>query len=326
MTTITPQTIDPTTWPTAYPRHRGVWTVKGPNGRWGALDPDTGVLRLVAPENDSKLPALRAALDAGALIGYRVGRRAVVATPHSYVKIVRPKRLDALVSVHRWFDRSFAAADTPTITRHDPGGAAELSTVEGTSLHRLLRSQADEPTLSKPISDIAAALAALHAAPSSSDLPVRAIDDPQRWVDTVARVDPDARPSLAATARRLPSLLQGGSSVTHGDLHDKNVLHRQGRVGLIDLDGVGIGAAEDDVANLAVHLQLRALQGGQASSVGDRLARHLVDSYRSHRRLDRHRFDAATAHTWFRLACIYRFRAGSRRLVPELLERAAGQR
>lgn len=326
MTTTTPLGPDLATWPTTYPRHRGAWTLKAADGRWGALDPNTGTAVTVEPADDPDLPALPASLAAGPLIGYRVGRRAVIATGSSYLKVVRPKRLDALVSVHQWFNESFATADTPSVLRTDPDGAVELDTVAGTALHQLLRSNTPEPVLFAAIDDIAATVAALHSAPVPGHLPTRATDETERWLDTIARVDPDAARTFAPVASRLPILPVGELAVTHGDLHDKNVFHRRGRVGLIDLDSVGLGTAEGDVANLAVHLQLRALQADQPRVVGGRMATRLYESYQDHRTLDTTRLEAAEAHTWFRLACIYQFRVSSSHLVPELLDRAANNR
>lgn len=309
-------------WPKAYPRHRGPWTLQGHDGEWGVFDPDTGEASTVEPAEDPSLPALRTALERGTLIGYRVGRRAVVATPNSYVKVVRPKRLDALVATHQWFDDTCEMVDTPTVTRTEPEGSVELTIVAGTSLHQLLRDHGPERLPLAAVDSIAASLAVLHSTPAPNHLPSRADDDPGRWVDTIARIDPQAAGVLATAATALPPLPDRPVTMTHGDLHDKNIFHQAGSVGLIDLDSVGLGAPEDDVANLAVHLQLRVLQGVRPQASGERLVTRLYESYRAHRSLDPERIEAAAARTWFRLACIYRFRMASRHLVPELLRRA----
>ena len=47
------------------------------------------------------------------LRGYRVGRRAVVATPTSFVKVVRPSRIDALVQRHELLTRSARSSRFP---------------------------------------------------------------------------------------------------------------------------------------------------------------------------------------------------------------------
>ncbi len=322
MTITTPQEPEAAVWPTAYPRHRGAWTLKGEHGRWGTHDPDTGVFSRVDPARDPDLPALGPSLERGNLVGYRVGRRAVIATPASYIKVVRPKRLNGLVSTHRWFSGHFSHGETPGIIRVDPTGAIELKPVGGTSLHQLLRDRAPKAALDEAIYEIASGIAAFHDVGGPRHLPSRTTDDPQAWVDTVGRADPEAAAMLSAPAERLPPLPECVTSVTHGDLHDKNVFHAPGGFGVIDLDSVATGVPEDDIVNLAVHLQLRALQSSKPIAFGQRLASRLLESYREHRALNEDRAESAAAHTWFRLACIYRFRSRSRALVPELLGQA----
>ena len=120
----------------------------------------------------------------------------------------------------------------------------------------------------------------------------------------------------------LPPVEVRAEVVVHGDLHDKNIF--VDRPGLIDLDGLGLGAPEDDLANLAVHLELRNLQAGTGLAPGARSEQ----LYRAHRQawtgrpLDPERLRQVEQHTWFRLACLSQYRAGSRRLVPRMLNAA----
>jgi len=310
------------TWPTAYPSNRGLWTLKNRDGSWGSLDPDTGESAVVDPADDPGLPGLHDALEHGSLVGYRVGRRAVVATPTSYIKVVRPKRHAALVSTHQWLGKECPGVATPEVTRVTQDGALELATVPGTPLHELIRKIGPEQLPFGHIDEIAAALVTLHSTPILRALPRRKPNDATALIATVARVAPGFADDLATKAELLPQVPAVADAVIHGDLHDKNVFYKPGRIGLIDLDGIGVSAPEDDVANLAVHLQLRALQTSYPNAAGDRLANRLLSSYHSLRPLNGDRVHAATAHTWFRLACLYNFRSTSRRLVPELLRRA----
>lgn len=313
-------------WPTAYPRHRGLWTLRGDADRWGSFDPDTGVAAPTAPADDPALPGLAEALGSGTLIGYRVGRRAIVATPDGFTKVLRPKRVEPIAATHRWLAAACPAVDTPAITAASATGSIELSVVPGRSLHSTLRNPTSAAQLDRAIARIAAAIALLHATSPASHLPEKAVEKPSDWVETVACGEPRARSELFSIVARLPALEPAPTVVVHGDLHDKNIFHRPGGVGLIDLDGVGLGAPEDDVANLAVHLHLRALQAGHRSAEGRARANLLYRCYRQYRALDRRRIEAAERHTWFRLACIYRFRAASRHLVPELLRRSVDDR
>lgn len=322
MTLTAPPSPITETWPTAYPSNRGLWTLKNRDGSWGSFDPDTGESAVVDPADDPGLPGLRDALELGPLVGYRVGRRAVVATPTSYVKVVRPKRHAALVSTHQWLSKGCPGVATPEVTRVTLDGVLELATVPGVPLHELIRKHGPEQLPLGHIDEVAAALVTLHSTPLLRALPQRNPNDSTTLIATVARVAPAFADDLAAKAELLPKVPAVPDAVIHGDLHDKNIFYKPGRIGLIDLDGIGVSAPEDDIANLAVHLQLRALQTSYPNAAGDRLANRLLSSYQSHRPLNADRVHAATAHTWFRLACLYNFRNTSRRLVPELLQRA----
>jgi len=311
-------------WPTAYLCHREHWTVAGPYGAWGALNPDDGTYEVVEPSADPELPALPAALQRGGLIGYRVGRRAIIGTASNFIKVVRPRRLERLVATHRSMAGSCSEVSFPEVIRSTRAGFLEITRVPGRSLHNLLRDPVANPTVLDTLDDIGSALAALHSTTPPPALLPRKIDTPARWINLVCRAEPDAGPELIRVADCLPVLAPTGRTVVHGDLHDKNIFASTNNVALIDLDGVGLGTAEDDVANLGVHLQLRSLQAGQHHIVGDEHAERLYRAYQSLRTLDRKRLNAVERHTWFRLACIYRFRRTSRHLVPELLRRAIG--
>ncbi len=309
-------------WPTAYPRARGAWTVADAKLGWGELDPESGQHRVVEPGQDQELPALKRALGLGTLIGYRVGRRAVVQRQGTFVKVVRPKQLQGLLMVHEFVSDSCPLVSFPQVVGSGSPGWVELSRVSGRPLHRLLTEEKAPSDMNRQLTMIARALAWLHGSVSGRGLALREPDHPLRWVDTVARAEPEARSELAEIAAGLPELPKVELGVVHRDLHDKNIFVSEDSVALIDLDGVGLGAGEDDVANLGVHLQLRVLQMGGDPRLGQLRVRCLYDAYESVRPLSADRLRAAEVHTWFRLACIYRFRASGRRLVPELLRRA----
>ena len=138
---------------------------------------------------------------------------------------------------------------------------------------------------------------------------------------SAASVAPHLRSELASTADQLPPLPSAPVVCSHGDLHDKNIITAPRHIGIIDLDSTARRPAEDDLANLGVHLELRALQAGHPPIVGQRRSAHLVESYAVHRPIHKARFAAMRRHVWFRLACVYTFRRSSRRHVPVLLQR-----
>jgi Ser/Thr protein kinase RdoA (MazF antagonist) len=176
----------------------------------------------------------------------------------------------------------------------------------------------------RSLDDIGVLVAAVHAQPTPSRLHARGTDDPQSWVATSRRSPTSHLPAIEQTAADLPPVEARADVVVHGDLHDKNIFCDAARLALIDLDGLGLGAPEDDIANLAVHLELRNLQARTGLLIGAR-SRALYRSYRRIRPLDPERLRAVERHTWFRLACLYQYRAASAHLVPLLLGAAGGR-
>lgn len=319
-------------WPVVYPHRSRPWTLHR-GDEWALLDPEPGLVTQVDPAADDALPGLAPALRSGRLVGYRAGRRAVLSgcrsrdpisasAQHRYIKVVRPTRLRALVSAHTAIDDWPDEVTLPSLLDAQPDGRLTVAAVAGTSLHNLLRAESWS-TMLRSIDAIAHSLIGFHHAPSRSDIPVRVSDDPWDLVGMVARCDSERAAQLSPIATLLPTFASGGTQLTHGDLHDKNVIvGGETLLGLIDLDGLAFGYGEDDVANLAVHLQLRSLQAFGDDQLGVMLADRLYAAYQQGVELDRERCRAVEAHTWFRLACLYSFRRASVGLVPELARRA----
>lgn len=305
-------------WPRSQPHPAKAWTVSG-EGRFGALEPESGRVWPVVPRRDRRLPGLAAALDEGAtLVGYRVGRRAVLRSGDRWTKVVRPGRAAELAARHD-FAFTAVALPTPEPIAITSDGRVVFTTVPGRALHEVIRRE--PASVSAWLPAVAAGLATLHH--SDRFAPNRTPDTPERSLRIVERGEPEVLATFVAAAEDLPPREGGTPAMVHGDLHDKNILvaDRHSSVGLIDLDGVGWGVAEDDVANLAVHLELRALQLGIATGPHEiRWFTELLDAYP--RPLDVHRLEAARRHTYFRLAVLYRFRHPGRELSNELLRRA----
>lgn len=307
-------------WRVAYPRRKGSWTLSGADGRWAVLDPEAHAVSVVDPAGDPTLPALARATKRGDLVGYRAGRRAVVSALGSYVKVVRPDRLASLVDTLEALDGSVQGVAIPSVRRVAIEGSVDLTPVSGVSLNESLRSRSTAAVLAD-LDAIGTALARFHQSSSSG---AAATQRPaEEWVETVARIEPEAVERLSDLASELPPIPETTTTMVHGDLHDKNILIRDGDVGLIDLDGSGRGHPEDDIANLAVHLQLRVLQRDLDSAIGLNFAARLYEVYRRHAPLATDRLEAVERHTWFRLGCLYRYRIASRHLVPEMMRRAS---
>jgi Phosphotransferase enzyme family len=302
-------------WPRVTPHPTRTWTVSD-GDTYAQLDPTRGCLSTPAPSDDARLPALAHALELGELVAYRHHRRAVVRHADRFVKIVRPGRVDDLVVRHECAAREPAYASPLVLARTDQG-RVELSTLHGSSLHDSIRRSA-----SPQVHHIAQLLAAISATDAST-LPDASVDSPQRWIETVARIEPDLRSTLETIASTLPSVDVRGHAFVHGDLHDKNIIiGTDGGLGVIDLDGASRGAPEIDVANLSVHLELRALQSGQSAVVGADRSAQLVASCAESADLDLRLVHDVQRHTWFRLACLYRCRYRGRDLASALLARS----
>ncbi|MDP8987759.1 MAG: phosphotransferase, partial [Actinomycetota bacterium] len=113
----------------------------------------------------------------------------------------------------------------------------------------------------------------------------------------------------------------GPAALVHRDLHDKQVLVAPaGDVGVLDLDTLAWGETALDVANLLVHLELRALQGGCPLSRAEVAAAAFLDGYRPAPAVTA-RLGAFAASTRLRLACVYAFRPTWAGVVSALLER-----
>ncbi len=308
-------------WSIAYPHVGRPWTVRSATAR-GVLTPEPGTVEVVDPAADRRLPGLAKALESGRLVGYRAGRRAIVRSERGYVKVLRPSRVAGVVEAHRRLAIADVPVRVPEITQVCEDGRVELEILPGPSVHESIRSQRT-PRLSIPVEGIAEALIGLHRISPTDDPP--ADEGPHVWATMAGRAEPEAVDGLLRIADRLAPPPAGASVLVHGDLHDKNIIVCGRSIGLIDLDGVRTGIAEDELANLGVHLQLRCLQSGRPIAVGRALAARLYRHYGANRTVSEARVHAVERHTWFRLACLYRFRRASRPLVPRLLELAVGR-
>lgn len=318
---------DPTSvWPVVLGRPTGVWTLTDRRGRWASYDPKTSTWCQVEPGDDPALPALKGLLDSGrTLLGYRVGRRAVVFDGASYAKVVKRSKVEALVERHSQASAAISTAGigSASVLDWSSDGAILMSAVSGRSLHDVLRC-GDEAAVLAAIDTVGNALGEIRDAPTGA-LTRAKPPDPLEPARIVRPVDAHLSVRISATAATLPRLPDGGTAVLHSDLHDKNVFLDEARVSMIDLDGAATGHAESDVANLATHLHLRALQAGLDDEVGHRRAQTLFASAGVGPQLDADLTRLYQRYVWLRLAGVYRLRAGSRHLVPTLLDRASGR-
>ncbi len=197
----------------------------------------------------------------------------------------------------------------------------------GTPLNRRL-GQVTESDLDA----IAAALEALGRCDPAGLPPHHGIDEAERTAWMLRRA---AAAHLEGDVDRLLVLLFDQAAELdvpplvpiHRDLHDKQiVLNGESTAGLLDSDMLAAGDPALDVANLAVHFELRELQGELAPGAGERLARGFLATCAA-RRLSAAgpRLSFFSACAWLRLAGVYALRSRGRSLVPHLLARAHRQ-
>ena len=305
---------------------------------FGLYERDSDSFRQIDPARDTGLPALAGWLEHAELLAYRPTRRATLRAsalePLRYVKLVRPKRVTEPLRRLESLARIEGVAQPPAprlprlIDASPADGVFVLSAVTGDPLRSLLA--ASSHANSELLSRVAESLVALQRIPVADlDLPPRPPQNLDRWRRFVAEHDPELAAACAntlellesATSRPTPS--PGAGVLVHGDLHDHNILIDDETVGLIDIDSLSVAAPADDVGNLAAHMVLRALQSGTEVGHGRALSHALLEAY-----LDaggvatRAELSDCVARTFFRLACVYRFRRRWLHLPEVLLDEA----
>ncbi|MGX5356828.1 hypothetical protein [Kocuria sp. KH4] len=325
----------------AWPTDRGglVLELEDEHGRVraGAAGPGAGApaaVRVLPHAEDPRLPGLAAAAAAGGrVVVHRHGRRAVVAAPDRFVKVLARGRAGQVAELSgRLHGLGTAAGLAVPEVLDRTGHRVDFSVLPGRSLHELGAAGAADAyraawaQWAQRWPDLAA------AGPGAGSLPRHTAEDEARtlarWaghLDAFPGLLEAPRGAVAALAHRLGEELTAapagrrGRAVLHRDLHDKQLLFDGARLGLLDFDTAALGEPELDLANLSVHLELRAAQGlldaplraagqeavavvaGRLGAEPGRLAVHA---------------DA----TRLRLACVYAFRPRWRALAQELLD------
>lgn len=225
------------------------------------------------------------------LLVYRPLRRAVLRTRRGgltyFTKVVRPRHGDLLRQRH-----TLLAGLGPDVVAAPAPGVLVTAHAPGTSLAVALSAwQLGESTVAP---DPAAALDLLDRLPPAAvDLPAR-----PSWTD---RVDFHTATAAATLPRHAEEIRQLGAQIeqlataypvgpvvpTHGDFHEGNIFCQDGRpTRMIDIDTVGPGRREDDLACLTAHLAvLPDLSPGhypRGAEVADRYARTFEETTPMH--------------------------------------------
>ncbi len=238
--------------------------------RGGYAEPD-GRIALLAPDEDTRLPALGAVGRAGRLVAHRPGRRAVVrlAADRGYAKVVASGKAPRIVDAHDR-GRAFSAGfRIPPALAHefDPSAVTRFGALNGRSFGELGGDGTVTDAAWERIWDEWADgwLAAMSSAPAD-DLPVHDAHDEAAIVRTwAAHATPLLGGDVARTAERVVARLEvagAASTLSHRDLHDGQLLwHPEEGIGLIDLDTCARADPGLDLGNLAAHADFAARQG-----------------------------------------------------------------
>ena len=303
-----------------------------------------GQLELLRDGRDRRLPALKHASPLGEVVVHRAHKRAVVRAGEHYLKLFRARQSDEAVGRHARMNELLGAGDflTPDIVSSTPG-CLTITTLPGRSLFELGNDPSvSDATFEEAWQEWSRAWVRQHAQaraparrPSLEALPPRTaaveMASLQRivnlWLVHAGDI-PAAQPARAAvraaagqTAQQLLRADPDPLVWSHGDLHDKQIFTADpgGTLGLLDFDEAGRAEAAADLANLAVHLQLRLSQH-RLTAGRYRTARGHVIATAEELRVTPARFDAYAAATRLRLGCLYSFRPQWTAVAEDILD------
>jgi aminoglycoside phosphotransferase (APT) family kinase protein len=259
-------------------------------------DRKIGSLGALSPATDTVSRLLGRPIARTTLAAYAPEKSATAAcldgsgTPVAYAKVFASAE-EAAASRHahdalfREIGPNHSALRVPAVLAWSP--EERMLVVEGVRGRRI--DTLFGPDLVQAMRRFGAALACLHSVPVPDGLPAFTRLDPAQQgpaADIVAR----ARPAVAAPAERLAAELvaearPGAAAVcVHGDVHLKNGLLDGRRVGLIDLDQAGSGAAAADVGSILAGLRYRQLVTDERAR-GEKLRSALLEGYATLREL-----------------------------------------
>ena len=193
------------------------------------------------------------------MLAYRPLRRAVLAARGerpAFVKVLRPDKAPGLAHRQRMLH---AAGIAPAVIGEPEPGVVISAVADGISLAHALVAWPDDPTHLPSAESLVALLDALPA--EAARLPRR-----ESWSDRIdfhaagaAATLSDQRGeihSLAVDLARLLDAVPVGPVVpTHGDYYEANIFTVDGRAAsVIDVDSLGPGRRDDDLACLLGHL------------------------------------------------------------------------
>lgn len=283
---------------------------------------------------DRKLRAVRriAKAPGAGVVAHRPEKRAVVrlAPSHAattYVKVVRPRRLDRTLSGARLTIGGVTTAQVRAVD--EQLGTVTFAELPGRTLFDLLADPTvTDSRLEKVGNAVGVAVRRLHTAVAGPTLPTHDADAElavaRRWVGLAtdhhllgARAADVDR--LLAAAEDLLAGPAGTAALLHRDLHDKQLLIDGTDVGMLDFDLAALGDPALDLANLLTHLDLRARQQRCPAARAQLCAAAVRDGYGPVPPVWQRRMAGYQLATRVRLACVYAFRPAHAEAAADLL-------
>jgi aminoglycoside phosphotransferase (APT) family kinase protein len=278
---------------------------------------------------DRTLLPLRDLVDrpGAALVTHRPERRAVVRTSgHRYVRVVRPGHTATVVGPLSTV-RPGGVRVPVVLHADDTRGLVTISEMSGRTLRdRLADHRLSDEEIATDGKQVGAAIRALHSHRARVS---RLVHDgtaemaaAQRWLNAAAHfglLEPEAWRDRESQVASLLAETPPELALLHRDLHDTQIVLQGGEpVALLDLDLATYGDPALDLANLLVHIDLRARQGICTDRRALMFATAVLDGYSPDPTLLR-RLPAYAASTRLRLAGVYSFRETTPGLVDDLL-------
>jgi aminoglycoside phosphotransferase (APT) family kinase protein len=199
-----------------------------------------------------------------------------------------------------------------------------IAAAKGTDLSKAMRRNEEQARLAMP--RVASALAELHGVDIDIDGRTHPVSSEalllDAWVGLLEEMYPELGRKIASLTERLAACRPDPSPrpvLLHRDFYDKQILLGPEHVTLLDMDTVGFGDAELDVANFCVHVWLRGIQHDRREN-SESLQAAFLAAYPSE--IDASRLAWYRNATVLRLAGNYALRPRWRHVVDDLVTEA----
>lgn len=258
--------------------------------------------------------------------GYKPGRRATIEytlrhTPYAIGKTFATADGGKLAGLHSRINEALASRNTSTrvapCVAYDPElNLTVFPAVQGTHPHEL-------DVLVRPLADLhSIAVDGLPSFEVSDELAVV-----RRWIEAVLWLEPNTaplcQPALDTLHMKAIDLSEQPRRTIHRDYYDKQVIHDDDRITVIDLDTLAVGSPWLDLGNLIAHQLLHELTCGARDAFARPLLRATAETYPTNdSTVDEQALQFFTATSLLRLGAVHRFRSATTQYTEALWRQA----